>query len=72
MEAIKEHIGLTRDHTTDDGIFTLTEVECLGACVNGMDSFLEEQARITAHTVLDYNAQKDKHIRSWLTMKSSS
>lgn len=26
--------GLKIGHTTDDGLFTLTEVECLGACAN--------------------------------------
>jgi NADH-quinone oxidoreductase subunit E len=26
--------GLRRGHTTADGLFTLTEVECLGACAN--------------------------------------
>ena len=26
--------GLSQGHTTDDGLFTLTEVECLGACAN--------------------------------------
>jgi NADH-quinone oxidoreductase subunit E len=26
--------GLEKGHTTDDGLFTLTEVECLGACAN--------------------------------------
>lgn len=26
--------GLTKGHTTPDGLFTLTEVECLGACAN--------------------------------------
>jgi NADH-quinone oxidoreductase subunit E len=26
--------GLSKGHTTDDGLFTLTEVECLGACAN--------------------------------------
>jgi len=26
--------GLRKGHTTDDGLFTLTEVECLGACAN--------------------------------------
>ncbi len=26
--------GITKGHTTDDGLFTLTEVECLGACAN--------------------------------------
>jgi NADH-quinone oxidoreductase subunit E len=26
--------GLRKGHTTADGLFTLTEVECLGACAN--------------------------------------
>ncbi len=26
--------GLTKGHTTEDGLFTLSEVECLGACAN--------------------------------------
>jgi NADH-quinone oxidoreductase subunit E len=26
--------GLSKGHTTRDGVFTLTEVECLGACAN--------------------------------------
>jgi NADH-quinone oxidoreductase subunit E len=26
--------GLRKGRTTDDGLFTLTEVECLGACAN--------------------------------------
>ena len=26
--------GLKKGHTSEDGLFTLTEVECLGACVN--------------------------------------
>jgi NADH-quinone oxidoreductase subunit E len=29
-----EKRGLRKGHTTDDGLFTLTEVECLGACAN--------------------------------------
>lgn len=32
--AIKEHLGIETGETTADGEFTLTEVECLGACVN--------------------------------------
>lgn len=35
MEAITKHLGITPGHTTDDGMFTFSEVECLGACVNG-------------------------------------
>jgi NADH-quinone oxidoreductase subunit E len=29
-----EKRGLRKGHTTDDGLFTLSEVECLGACAN--------------------------------------
>lgn len=32
--AIKEEIGIGSGESTDDGMFTVTEVECLGACVN--------------------------------------
>eukprot|EP01015_Nassula_variabilis_P023367 TRINITY_DN436_c0_g1_i8.p1 TRINITY_DN436_c0_g1~~TRINITY_DN436_c0_g1_i8.p1 ORF type:complete len:246 (+),score=48.11 TRINITY_DN436_c0_g1_i8:97-834(+) len=34
MEAIKKHLGIKLGETTPDGLFTLTEVECLGACSN--------------------------------------
>lgn len=34
MKAINEHLGITPGHTTEDGLFTYIEVECLGACVN--------------------------------------
>ena len=29
-----DHLGIKPGHTTDDGLFTFVEVECLGACVN--------------------------------------
>ncbi|KAL4910324.1 hypothetical protein BDW74DRAFT_144874 [Aspergillus multicolor] len=34
VKAITEHLGITPGHTTEDGLFTFIEVECLGACVN--------------------------------------
>ena len=34
MEAIKEFAHIGMNETSDDGLFTLSEVECLGACVN--------------------------------------
>jgi NADH-quinone oxidoreductase subunit E len=50
--------GLKKGHTTDDGLFTLTEVECLGACANAPmvqindDNYEDlDEARMTA--VLD-------------------
>jgi NADH-quinone oxidoreductase subunit E len=33
-EACARHLGIGLGETTDDGEFTLVEVECLGACVN--------------------------------------
>lgn len=34
VRAAKDTLGINLGETTEDGIFTLTEVECLGACVN--------------------------------------
>lgn len=33
-DAITEHVGIKEGETSADGLFTLQEVECLGACVN--------------------------------------
>ncbi|KAI9890286.1 MAG: NADH:ubiquinone oxidoreductase 24 [Vezdaea aestivalis] len=35
MKAIEDHLGIHPGQTTSDKLFTFTEVECLGACVNG-------------------------------------
>ncbi len=32
--ACKKHLGVEMNETTQDGMFTLKQVECLGACVN--------------------------------------
>lgn len=34
LQAIQSHLGISPGHTTEDNLFTFTEVECLGACVN--------------------------------------
>ena len=34
MKAIEDFLGVGPGHTTKDGVFTFSEVECLGACVN--------------------------------------
>ena len=34
MDAIKEFTGVGENETSEDGLFTLQEVECLGACAN--------------------------------------
>lgn len=35
LNACKEYLQIDLDETTKDGLFTLSEFECLGACVNG-------------------------------------
>lgn len=34
LDAIKAELGIEVGETTADGMFTLQEVECAGACVN--------------------------------------
>jgi len=34
MKAAEDHLGIRCGETTQDGLFTIVEVECLGACVN--------------------------------------
>lgn len=34
MQAIREYANMGNDEISEDGLFTLTEVECPGACVN--------------------------------------
>ena len=55
MKAIEEHLGIHHGQTTPDNIFTFTEVECLGACVNAPmvqinDDYYED---LTPDTVKD-------------------
>ena len=34
VETCRKHLGIDFEQTTTDGLFTLKDVECLGACVN--------------------------------------
>ena len=34
VKTIEKHLGIHMGQTTNDKLFTLSEVECLGACVN--------------------------------------
>jgi NADH-quinone oxidoreductase subunit E len=50
--------GLKKGHTTEDGLFTLTEVECLGACANAPmvqinDDNYEDLTEETMGAILD-------------------
>ncbi len=56
--------GLKKGHTTDDGLFTLTEVECLGACANAPmvqinDDNFEDLTFDTMTAVLDSLARDE-------------
>ncbi|MBL4589195.1 MAG: NADH-quinone oxidoreductase subunit NuoE [Alphaproteobacteria bacterium] len=55
LEAAEKHLKVKIGESTKDGLFTLKEVECLGACVNGPmiqinDDYYED---LTAETMVD-------------------
>ena len=57
--------GLKKGHTTPDGLFTLTEVECLGACTNAPmvqinDDNYEDLTKDSMAAVLDALARGEK------------
>lgn len=57
LTALKNHLNIQPGETTPDGLFTLIEVECLGACVNAPmmqinDDFYEDLTADTAVEVL--------------------
>ena len=56
--------GLSKGHTTEDGLFTLTEVECLGACANAPmvqinDDNYEDLTEQSMGAILDALARGD-------------
>lgn len=58
----KDKLGIGLHETTDDGKFTLMEVECLGACVNAPmvqinDDYYEDLTSETMVEILTYLAQ---------------
>lgn len=57
VSAIEKHLGIKVGQTTQDGNFTLTEVECVGACVNAPivqinDDFFEDLDDVTVIEIL--------------------
>src|ERR1700712_888007 len=57
MRAIQDHLGIHSGGTTKDGLFTFTEVECLGACANAPmvqinDDFYEDLTYDTTVSLL--------------------
>merc|ERR1719183_164125 len=58
IQAITDHIGIKTGETSEDGLFTMMEVECLGACVNAPmvqinDDFYEDLSAERMKKVLD-------------------
>jgi len=57
VATIEKHLGIKTGQTTEDGNFTLSEVECLGACVNAPmvqinDDFFEDLDEATTIEIL--------------------
>lgn len=57
-EACTSHLGIDFEQTTADGLFTLKDVECLGACVNAPmvqinDDYYEDLTPETIISILD-------------------
>ena len=68
--ACKKSLGVEFGETTEDGQFTLSEVECLGACVNAPmmqinDDFYEDLDSDSAEQVLE-------HLKAGKTPKAGS
>ena len=64
-KACKDKLGIGMNETTDDGKFTLMEVECLGACVNAPmvqinDDYYEDLTSETVGEILDYLSEDMK------------
>ena len=56
-KACEDHLGIKIGQTTSDGLFTLKEVECLGACVNAPliqinDDYYEDLTKESAVRIL--------------------
>ncbi|MDD9899452.1 MAG: NADH-quinone oxidoreductase subunit NuoE [Alphaproteobacteria bacterium] len=67
VEACEKHLGIKLGETTPDGEFTLTDVECLGACVNAPvvqrngDEFYEDLTPENVVQLLDDLKAGKKH-----------
>jgi len=58
VKITKEKLGIRNEETTADGLFTLKEVECLGACVNAPviqinDDYFEDLTKESFIKILD-------------------
>lgn len=64
VDACEKHLGIKVGQSTPDGLFTLSEVECLGACVNAPvvqvnDDYFED---LTAETTVELLRRLENNI----------
>lgn len=64
-DACKKKLGIDVGETSKDGLFTLSEVECLGACVNAPilqinDDYFEDLTAAETEKLLEEFIQKSK------------
>jgi NADH-quinone oxidoreductase subunit E len=77
IKVCQEKLGIKREETSTDGLFTLKEVECLGACVNAPmvqindDYFEDLNPEIFAQILDDLKAGKPVKIGSQCGRHSS-
>ena len=67
LEVCKKYLNIELGETTKDGLFTLKEVECLGACVNAPmvqinDDYFEDLTQDTLVKLLD-NLKKGNKVK---------
>jgi NADH-quinone oxidoreductase E subunit len=65
VEACRKKLGIGIGETTADGVFSLTEVECLGACVNAPviqvnDDFYEDLDAASTEGLIDAFARGER------------
>lgn len=63
LQAIQNKLGIKNGETTADGMFSLLEVECLGACANGPmmqinDDYYENLTLQSVENILDSLSSK--------------
>ncbi len=65
LDACRQTLGIDLDETSEDGEFTLTEVDCLGACVNAPviqinDDYFEDLDGARTQALLDLLKKGEK------------
>ncbi len=69
VTACEKHLGIHLGETTSDGMFTITDVECLGACVNApvvqrnSDEYYEDLTPENVVHLLDDLKAGKKHVQ---------